>query len=121
MKEIEDFLRENKPSVKEDPTFILETSRRMAQVEGIKAEVDRQRSRGRTALIVTLVAGIALGVLATALAFLYPIDPDAAGEGIWQSIQLFLLDNRQYLLYPVAALAVALSLILSKKISPELQ
>ena len=42
MSDIEDFLRENKPQVKEDPTFILEAQRRMEQVEGIKAEVDRQ-------------------------------------------------------------------------------
>ena len=29
MKEIEDFLRENKPVVKDSPTFILEARRRM--------------------------------------------------------------------------------------------
>ncbi len=40
MKEIEDFLRENRPITKDDPTFILETQRRMEQVEGIKEEVD---------------------------------------------------------------------------------
>ena len=38
MSSIEDFLRENKPQVKEDPTFILEAQRRMVQVEGIKAQ-----------------------------------------------------------------------------------
>ena len=42
MKEIDEFLRENKPEVKDDPTFLLETRRRMEVVEGIKAEVDRQ-------------------------------------------------------------------------------
>ncbi|MCR5548713.1 MAG: hypothetical protein K6F25_08170 [Bacteroidales bacterium] len=121
MKEIEDFLRENKPAVKDDPTFILETGRRMDQVEGIKAEVDRQRSHGRIALIVALVAGLVLGVLATALAFLYPIDPAAAGESTWQDIRLFLQDNRQYLVYPVAVLAVALGLLLGRKASPVFQ
>jgi len=121
MKEIEDFLRENKPLVKDDPTFILETSRRMKQVEGIKAEVDRQRSYGRKALIVALVIGLAVGVLATALAFLYPIDPSTiGGEGVWKSVRLFLQEYRQYLVYPVAALAIALSLVISKKMSPEL-
>ena len=39
MKEIDDFLRTNRPEVKDDPTFLLETYRRMDQVEGIKAEV----------------------------------------------------------------------------------
>ena len=38
MTEIDDFLRENKPRVKDDPTFILETQRRLGQVEGIKAD-----------------------------------------------------------------------------------
>ena len=51
MNDIEDFLRDNKPQVKEDPTFILEAQRRMEQVDGIKAEVDRQRTRGRVALL----------------------------------------------------------------------
>jgi hypothetical protein len=47
MNEIDEFLRANKPAVKDDPTFLLETRRRLEAVEGIKAEVDRQRSRGR--------------------------------------------------------------------------
>ena len=115
MKEIEDFLRENKPVVKDDPTFILEAQRRMEQVDGIKAEVDRQHRRGRVALVIALVAGLAVGVLATAIAFLYPIDPESVGEGVWQSVRLFLQDYRQYLLLPVAALALLLALVLSRK------
>ena len=114
MKDIEDFLRENKPQVKEDPTFILETRRRLDQVEGIKAEVDRQRGHGRRALIVALVAGLAIGVLATAIAFLYPIDAASVGDGLWQSARLFLQTYRQYLLLPVALLAIALYLVLTR-------
>ena len=37
--QLESFLRENRPQTEKDPTFILETRRRMAEVEGIKAEV----------------------------------------------------------------------------------
>ena len=113
MKEIEEFLRENKPQVKDDPTFLLETQRRMDQVEGIKAEVDRQRSHGRVALIVALVAGLAVGVLATALAFLYPIDAQTVGDGLLKSTRVFLQTYRQYLLLPVAILAITLALVLS--------
>ena len=113
MKEIDDFLRENKPVVKDDPTFLLETRRRMEAVEGIKAEVDRQRSHGRVALIVALAAGLALGVLATALAFLYPVDTTSLGQGLWQSVRLLLETWKQYLIFPVAALAVTLGLVLS--------
>ena len=113
MKEIDDFLRDHKPVVKDDPTFLLETRRRMEQVDGIKAEVDRQRSYGRTALIVTLVIGLAVGVVATAVAFLYPVDATSVGEGLWQSVRLFLETWKQYLPLPVALIAITLGLLLS--------
>ena len=113
MKEIDEFLREHKPAVKDDPTFLLETRRRLEQVEGIKAEVDRQRRHGRVALIVALAAGLALGVFATAIAFLYPVDLQSVGGGFLQSARVFLETWKQYLVYPVAALAVTLSLVLS--------
>ncbi|MBE6253814.1 MAG: hypothetical protein E7109_09940 [Bacteroidales bacterium] len=112
MKEIEDFLRENKPVVKDNPTFILEARRRMEAVEGIKAEVDRQRCYGRLALIITLMAGLLLGVVATAIAFLYPIDTESVGKGVLDSIRLFLTTWKQYLLLPVALLAIAMSMVL---------
>ncbi len=114
MSSIEDFLRENKPQVKEDPTFILEAQRRMEQVEGIKAEVDRQRSRGRVALIVALCAGLAVGVFATAITFLYPIDAQSSAEGLLRATRLFLQDYRQYLVYPVALFTISLILVLSR-------
>lgn len=112
MKEIEDFLRENKPVVKDNPTFILEAQRRMEAVEGIKAEVDRQRCYGRMALIIALVAGLVLGIAATAIAFLYPIDADSVGKGVLDSVRLFLTTWKQYLLLPVALLAIAMSMVL---------
>lgn len=115
MKEIEDFLRENRPITKDDPTFILETQRRMEQVEGIKGEVDRQRHHGRVALILALAAGLALGVFATVIAFLYPLDVESASDGIVQSVRLFLQSYRQYLLMPVALLAIVLGIVLSRK------
>lgn len=115
MKEIEEFLRETKPQVKEDPTFILETRRRLDQVQGIKAEVDRQRHHGRVALIIALAAGLGIGVLATAVAFLYPVDPESVGKGLLDSVCVFLHTWKQYLLLPVALLAIALGLVLIRK------
>ena len=114
MKEIETFLRDNKPQVKADPTFLLETRRRMKAVEGIKSEVDRQRSRGRVALIAALAVGLALGVVATAIAFLYPVDATSVHEGLWQGIRLFLDSWKQYLMLPVALLAILLGLVLAR-------
>ena len=115
MSSIEDFLRENKPQVKEDPTFILEAQRRMVQVEGIKAEVDRQRSRGRVALIIALCGGLAIGVFATAITFLYPIDAQSSAEGLLRAARLFLQDYRQYLPMPVALRAITLAVVLFKR------
>ena len=113
MKDIEDFLRENKPAVKDNPAFILETRRRLEAVDGIKAEVDRQRSHGRVALIIALVTGLAAGVLAASLAYLYPVDTQSVGDGLWQSIRIFLQTWKQYVIYSVAVLALVLGLVLS--------
>ena len=105
---IDNYLRDNKPVVKEDPAFLLETARRMDAVEGIKNEVDRQRRYGRTALIVTLIIGIAVGSLVTLFAYLYPVDLSSAESGIVQFLQTW----KKYLILPVAAMAIALGLIL---------
>jgi hypothetical protein len=115
MKEIEAFLKENKPVVKDDPTFLLEAQRRMDAVEGIKAEVDRQRSYGRVALILALAIGLAAGVLITALAYLYPVDVQSVRQGLWQSVRVFAQTWRQYLLLPIAAIAIGLGVTLSWK------
>ena len=113
MKEIEAFLKENKPVVKDAPTFLLEAQRRMDAVEGIKAEVDRQRSYGRVALILALAIGLAAGVLITALAYLYPVDVQSVRQGLWQSVRVFAQTWRQYLLLPIAAIAIGLGVTLS--------
>ena len=116
--QLEKFLRENRPQTENDPTFILETRRRMAQVEGIKAEVDRTRNTGRGTLVAALVAGIALGTFATAIAFFYPINPDPMASGLIDKVRLFLESYKQYLIPAVASLSVALSLVLSLRQKP---
>ena len=62
MKNIDSFLRENKPQVKDNPTFLLEVQHKMRAVEGIKSEVDRQRRFGRTGLIATAVVCVFIGI-----------------------------------------------------------
>ncbi|MBO6079210.1 MAG: hypothetical protein J6P66_10750 [Bacteroidaceae bacterium] len=111
---IEEFLRSTKPQVKDDPTFLLETQRRMNQVEGIKAEVDRQRSHGRITLIVTLVIGIIIGAAAMFIGYLYPVDMSQVDAGTFDKICIFLTTWKQYLFIPVAALSVSLALLLSR-------
>lgn len=112
---IEELLRQAKPIVKDDPTFLMETRRRMEQVEGIKAEVDRQRKSSRIILIVTLAAGLALGMLAMAIVFLFPAEIKSFENGFLANVRDFLYQYKQYLVYPVAALAVALSLVLTTR------
>lgn len=112
-KQLESFLRENRPETASDPTFILETRRRMEQVEGIKSEVDRTRRGGRVALIVALVAGIVVGAAITAVAYFFPVKPDIESIGWLTDARVWLQTYRQYLLLPVAALITALSLVLS--------
>ena len=111
---IEEFLRNNKPQVKDDPTFLLETQRRMKQVEGIKAEVDRQRSHGRVTLIVTLIIGIVIGVMATFIGYICPFNLGNMKEGAMTSVILFLTTWKQYFFILAAALSVSLALLLSR-------
>jgi len=118
MNDLEKYLKDNRPVTKDAPAFILESRRRMAAVEGIKGEVDRQRRSGRRALVLALLVGLTAGVAVTAVAFLYPVDPESAGQGILHSIRLFMQDYRQYLLLPVALLAIALGLLLFKTGKP---
>ena len=112
MSELEQYLKDHKPVVKDDPTFLLEAQRRMAAVSGIKDEVDRQRRHGRWALVIALCAGLILGVAVSAVAFFFPVNPESMGQGILDSLRLFLQDYREYLLLPTALLAIALALVL---------
>ncbi len=115
MNDLEEFLRDNKPLLKDNPTFILEAQNRMDAVEGIKAEVDRQRHHGRVALIAALAAGLALGVLVTLMAYLYPVSSQEVSDTLLHSIRLFLDTYKSYLFIPIAVLAIGLGFVLSKK------
>jgi hypothetical protein len=110
---IEEFLRDNRPVVKDDPTFLLETNRRLKSVEGIKAEVDRQRVQGHMALIVTLVIGIVIGAFAVLIGYMHPFDLNQMKEGSLYNALVFIETWKQYLIIPVALLSVTLSLVLS--------
>ena len=106
--DIDSFLRNNKPQVKDDPTFMLEVQQKMQAVEGIKSEVDRQHRHGRLALIAALVVGLVCGIAVTLLAYLYPINTEQIGEGIISSIRVFIDTWKHYLLIPVIGCAIAL-------------
>ena len=72
MKPIDEFLRQQRPQVQDDPAFLLKVQQKMRAVEDIKAEVDRQRKTGRWAIAAALVFGLLLGTLATLAAYCLP-------------------------------------------------
>ena len=110
-KDIESILRDSRPQVEDNPTFLLEVQQKMRAVEGIKNEVDRQRRHGRTALVLALVSGLILGAVAMSLAYLYPIDITTISDGILSDIRIFLESYRQYLLLPIAICAISLGIV----------
>ena len=110
-KDIESFLRKNRPQVKDNPTFLLEVQRKMREVEGIKSEVDRQRKYGRIALVVTLVFGLLLGALTMLLTYLVPMD-ELTDADIFASIRLCVEPIKEYLIVPLIACIVALLAVL---------
>ena len=110
-KDIESFLRENRPQVKDNPTFLLEVQRKMREVEGIKAEVDRQQKYGKIALVITLVFGLLLGALTMLLVYLVPLD-ELIDTDIFASIRLCVEPIKEYLIVPLIACIVALLAVL---------
>ena len=113
--DIESLLRENKPQVKDNPTFLLEVQQKMRAVDGIKSEVDRQRRYGHQALVIALVAGLILGGIVATLAYLYPIAPDSIGESLITDIKMVLDPWKHYVLIFMAICAITLGVIFSSK------
>ena len=111
--DIESLLRENKPQVKDNPTVLLEVQHKMRAVDGIKSEVDRQRRYGHQALVIALVAGLVLGCIITALAYLFPIDPESLGESLIADIKMILDPWKHYVLIFMAICAITLGVIFS--------
>ena len=113
--DIESFLRENKPQVKDNPTFLLEAQHKMRAVDGIRSEVARQRSYGRLTLVLALFVGLASGMLVAALAYLYPVDSAALNENILADIKLALDPWKHYILLFITGCALILGIIFTTR------
>ena len=111
--DIEYLLRENKPQVSDNPTFLLEVQQKLRAVDGIKSEVDRQRRYGHQALVIALVAGLILGGIVATLAYLYPINPESLGESLIADIKMVLDSWKHYVLIFMAICAITLGVIYS--------
>jgi hypothetical protein len=113
--DIESFLRENKPRVKDNPTFLLEVQQKMHAVDGIKSEVERQRRYGRQAIIAALFAGVIFGGIIAALTYLYPISTELVGENHIADLKTLIDPWKHYILLLVAGCAVSLGVIFSTR------
>ena len=111
MKDIEQFLRDNKPETPDEGQFMIEMNARLNSVEGIKTTVEGENRRWRKALIITLVVGLVLGCAVTALVLLCPVEPlqvdQSALMKAFQTIQPY----KELLFVFIAVCAVALGLL----------
>ena len=114
MKDIEQYLRDNKPEMPDEGYFLMETNARLSAVEGIKDTVSAERRRGRTALIIALAAGLVIGCAVTLLIMLYPADPAQAGSQPISQMVESLQSWKEVLFFLIAACAIALGMILMK-------
>ena len=111
MKDLEQFLRDNKPETPDEGQFMIEMNARLNQVEGIKDTVDGENRRWRKVLIITLVAGLVLGSALTALVLLHPVQPLPVDEpALTKSLQ-FLQDKKEFLFGFIAVCATALGVV----------
>ena len=125
MKPIDEFLRQQRPQVQDDPAFLLKVQQKMRAVEDIKAEVDRQRKTGRWAIAAALVFGLLLGTLATLAAYCLPqvladglpqVFAGGPGEDFIAWLRSFLQTWRLLLPLPVAACAITLGLLATRRV-----
>ena len=116
MKDIEQFLRDNKPQLPDEGAFLIETNARLSKVEGIKKTVDAEHRRYRRALIIAFSAGLAISCAVSLFATFYPV-PSAIVDDLsaLEKAASTLHEYRQYLLLPIAGCAVALAMLLMKK------
>ena len=108
---------EGRNFLKENAAFLLEVQQKMRAVEGIKAEVNRQRNCSRIILLATLVIGLVIGAFVVSIAYLYPIDTEALTTDVVSSVMGFLDKYKHYLLLPIAGCATALGLVFSRQTS----
>ena len=115
MKDIEQYLRQNKPETPDEGQFIIETNARLSNVEGIKGTVDAERHRGRLMLVIALVAGLVIGCLFTLFVVFFPVPSIETELSVFSKAILSLKEWEALLLVPVAACAIALGIFLMNR------
>ena len=108
-------MEQHKPQVKENPTFLLQVKQKMRSVDGIKAEVDRQRRYGRTTILITLAIGLVLGASLIYIGYTGCINTEILGNSILADVIDFLVTYKELLFLPFAGCAIALALLFARK------
>ncbi len=111
MTNLEQYLRDHKPELPEEGTFLVETNARLNQVEGIKRCVDADRRRGRLALIIALSAGIVMGGVAVLLTVLYPIPDMEVHAAVFDKILAVLQKWHALFIVLIAGCTIALGVV----------
>lgn len=111
MRDIEQYLRENKPEMPEEGQFLIETNARLSNVEGIKRCVDEDRHRGRKALVIALAAGFVLGCLMTLLVMFYPAPSIEANPVFFDKLMAGLQEWKEVFIALIAVCAIALGVV----------
>ena len=75
MNEIEEILRQNKPSIPAGETFLVELNAKLEAAQTAMELVARERRRGRIAVLLSAVVGVTLGCLSVVLIPLLPSLP----------------------------------------------
>jgi len=111
MKDLEQYLRDNKPGKPGSENFMIELNAKMEAVEGIKKTVAEERKHSRTALVYALIAGIVLGCLLTLFVMLVPSPAETLGSETISNIVAFLREWQILLALPIAGCAITLGLL----------
>ena len=112
---LEDFLRSNKPQVKDDSSFLVGLNSKLEAVEGIKKEVETQNRLGRKLLVGSLFAGFVLGAVAAAFILLHPVDINAVNSGWIDKIAAALENYKTPVFLGVGICATALGLLAGRQ------
>ena len=115
MKDIEQYLRQNKPEAPDEGQFLIETNAKLSNVEGIKGTVDAERRHGRLMLVIALVAGLVIGCLLTLFVTFYPVPSIETELSAFSKAIASLREWKILLLLPVAGCAVALGILLMNR------
>ena len=114
--DIESFLRDSRPQVKGNPTFLLEVRQKMHEVDGIKSEIDKQRKLGHITLVLAILVGLIAGTGIALFIYISPVNSNSIGSELITSIRTFIESWKECLLFTIATGIIASGLTINRLI-----